>query len=136
MNFIPLSIKALALIHYITNYAIKGNYSQYQRVIAATIVKKSFDNHDKDFTTDLSNYTSTLDKFALKIFNQLSYDQKISEPLIASHLLNLSDHYFLKAIVKIINIALLQAQFFLILNGKSFNQLDNIVYIDNTKIRF
>lgn len=33
VTFVVLFNNALALIYYITNYAIKGNYSQYQRII-------------------------------------------------------------------------------------------------------
>lgn len=111
----------MALIHSITNYATKGNCNQYQRVIALAIVKKVFNNHDNNLTTDLSNYTPTLDKFILKAFNQLFYNRKISGSLIASYLLNSSDYYSPKAIVKTINIVLLQAKFLLILDNKSFN---------------
>ncbi len=56
---------------------------------------------------DSSNYILTFDKFALEAFNPLSHDREISGPLVASYLLNFPNHYFLKAIVKIINIALL-----------------------------
>ncbi len=90
----------MALIHYITNYATKGDCNQYQRVMAATIVRKAFDNHDNNIATGPSNYTLTLDKFALKAFNRLSHDREISGPLVASYLLNLLDHYSPKAIVK------------------------------------
>ncbi len=121
INLIPSSIKALALIHYITNYATKGDCCQYQRVMVAAIVRKAFDDHDNNITTGPSNYTPTLDKFALKAFNRLSHDREISRPLVASYLLNLSDHYSPKAIMKTINIALLQAKFSLILNGQNFN---------------
>lgn len=69
INFIPSTTKALALIHYITNYATKGDSSQYQRVMAAAIVRKAFKDHDKDPTSTPGNYTPTLDKFALKAFN-------------------------------------------------------------------
>ena len=65
----------------------------------------------------------------------MSHDWEVSRPQVANYLLNLPDHYFLKAIVKIINIALFQAKFLLILNDKSFNQLDDIVCIDGIKIR-
>ena len=125
----------LALIYYIINYTTKGDYNQYQKVMTAVIVRKAFDDHDNNIMTSSSNYTPILDKFALKAFNQLSYNWEISRPLIASYLLNLSNHYSPKVIVKIINIALLQAKFLLILNSKSFNQSDNIVRIDDTKIR-
>ncbi len=60
---------------------------------------------------------------------------RFSGPLVVSYLLNLPDHYSLKAIVKTINIALLQAKFLLILNSQNFNQSDDIVHVDDTKIR-
>ncbi len=44
INFIPSNIKALALVCYITNYTIKGNCSQYQRVMGTTFVRNT---HDK-----------------------------------------------------------------------------------------
>ncbi len=69
INFILSSIKALALIYYIKNYATKDDCSHYQRVIIAAIMRKAFDDHDNNITTGLSNYTPTLDKFALKAFN-------------------------------------------------------------------
>lgn len=98
------------------------------------IVREVFDDYDNNITTGSSNYTPTLDKFALKVFNQLSYDWEINESLVASYLMNLSNHYFLRAIIKIINITLLQVKFLLILNSKSYNQLDNIMCIDSIKI--
>lgn len=134
MNFISSSIKALVFIYYITNYTTKGDCSQYQKVIIVAIVRKAFDNYDKDSITSLSNFTPILDKFALKAFNQLSYDRKIRGPLVASYLLYLPNHFFLKAIVKTINIALLQAKFSLILDSQSFNQSDNILHNNGTKI--
>ncbi len=85
--------------------------------MTVVMVRKAFDNPDNNITTCPSNYTPTLDKFALKAFNRLSHDREISGPLVAHYLLNLFDHYFPKAIVKIINIALLQAKFSMILNG-------------------
>ncbi len=101
----------------------------------AAIVRKAFDNYDNNITTGLSNYTPTLDKFVLKAFNRLFQDQEFSGPLVVNYLLNLPDHYFPKAIVKTINIALLQAKFSLILNSQNFNQSDNIMRVDGTKIR-
>ncbi len=103
--------------------------------MAAAIVRKPFDDHENNITTGPSNYTSTLDQFALKAFNQLTHDREISGPLVASYLLNLLNHYFPKAIVKTINIALLQVKFSLILNSQNFNQSDDIVRVDGTKIR-
>lgn len=75
--------------------------------MGAAIVRKVFDNHNNNLTTDSFNYILIFDKFALKIFNQLSHNQEISKLLIVSYLLNLTDYYFLKIIVKIIYIALL-----------------------------
>ncbi len=103
--------------------------------MTAAIVKKAFNDHDNNITTGPSNYTPTLDKFALKVFNQLPHDREIGRPLVASYLLNLPNHYSPKAIVKIINISLLQAKFLLILNGQNFNQSDDIVRVNGTKIR-
>lgn len=97
-------------------------------------MRKAFDNHNNNLTTNLSNYTLILDKFAIKAFYRWSYDREINKPLVASYLFNLLNHYFSKAIVKIINIALFQAKFLLILDDKSFNQSSNFLYIDNTKI--
>ncbi len=102
--------------------------------MTAAIVRKTFNNHDNNIMTSLSNYTPIFDKFALKAFNQLFHDREISRPLIASYFLNLPDHYSPKAIVITINITLLQAKFLLILNGKRFNQSDNIMCINDTKI--
>lgn len=127
INFILSSIKVLVLIHYITNYAIKTACSQYQRVIVAEIARKVFDNHNKDLTCTSTNYIPIFDKFTLKAFNQLSYNQEISRRLVASYLPNPPDHYFRKKNMKKINIALLQAKFLLILNDQSFNQSDDIM---------
>lgn len=60
--------------------------------MAVVIVRKAFNDYDKNFTTSSSNYIPTLDKFPLKIFNQLSYDWEISGLLVASYLLNLPDN--------------------------------------------
>ncbi len=98
-------------------------------------MRKAFDDHDNNITTGPSNYTPTLDKCALKAFNWLSHNREISEPLVASYLLNLPNHYFSKAIIKTMNNILLQAKFSLILNDQSFNQSDDIMHIDSTKIR-
>ena len=102
--------------------------------MVAAIVRKAFNNRDNNITTSFFNYIPTLDKFALKVFNQLSHNREISRPLVTSYLVNLPDHYFSKAIMKTINTALFQAKFSLILNNKNFNQSDNIVCVNDTKI--
>ena len=134
INFILSSIKALGRTHYITNYVTGGNCSQYQRVMAVAIVRKAFDNHDKDLTSTSVNYILTLDKFTLKAFNQLSHNWEISGPLVASYLLHLPDHYSQMKNLKMINIALLQAKFLLILNSQNFNQSNNIMQVDGSKV--
>lgn len=98
------------------------------------IVWKAFNNHNNNLTIDSSNYISILNKFTLKTFYWLCYNREISGLLVIGYLLNLPDHYFAKTIVKIINITLLQAKFLWILNNTSFNQSDNIVHFDSTKI--
>lgn len=135
INFILSSIKVLALIHHITNYLTKSDCSQYQRVISVARMRKAFDNHDTNIMIGSSNYTLTFDKYALKAFNQLFHDREISRLLVTSYLLNLPDHYSLKAIIKTINITILQAKLLLILNGKNFNKSDDIVHVDGMKIR-
>ena len=72
-------------------------------VIAAAMVKKVFKN--LDIKSGLANAISSLDKFALKEFNQLFHNCKVSGPLIASFLLGLPDYYSPTIVVKTINIA-------------------------------
>ena len=67
INFIPSSIKVLAFIHYITNYATKANCSQYQRVMATVMVRKTFENLDIKSGPD--NIPLRLNKFVLNAFN-------------------------------------------------------------------
>lgn len=105
----------LALIYHITNYATKGNYSQYQRIMAATMVKKTFE--DLDIRSGTNNITPKLDKFILKRFNRLFYHREVNEPLVASFLFGLPDHYFSRLVVKTFNIELLKTKFELILSS-------------------
>lgn len=118
-----------------TNYATKDDCSQYQKIMAMTLVRKAFEDHDKNSILDSANYTPMLDKFALKAFNQLSYDHEVSGPLVASYLLDLPNHYSSQVIVKSININLLKIKFPIILNGQNFNQSDDIVYVNGDKVR-
>lgn len=103
--------------------------------MAVLMVRKAFEDHDKNPTSTSANYISKIDKFELKAFNQLSHDRKVVRPLITSYLFDLPEYYFLKAIVKSININLLKIKFPLILNSQNFNQLDNIVCVNSAKVR-
>lgn len=81
-----------------------------------------------------ANYILTLDKFALKMFNRLFHNRKVCRPLVASYLFDLLEHYFLKVIVKSINIKFLKKKFPLILSGQNFNQSNNIICVNGDKI--
>lgn len=134
INFIQSSIKTLVLIYYITNYAIKKDYSQYQRIIATVIIKKIFKNQKKN-SFRLSFYSLNIDKFLLKIFNRLSYNYKISKVVIARFLLNIPDYYTLNVLIKSINISILKAKFLLLISKQNFNTTNNVTYINSSKIR-
>lgn len=75
------------------------------------MIRKTFENHDKNSIPGLTSYIPILDKFILKTFNWLSYNKKINELLATSFLFDLLDYYFLKAAIKTINIALLKEKF-------------------------
>lgn len=77
--------------------------------MATAIVRKAFDNYDNVSIPILAAYTPTFNKLALKTFNQISHNWEMSGPLVASYLLNFADHYSKMVILKIINIALIQA---------------------------
>lgn len=83
--------------------------------MAATIIRKTFENLDTRLTT--TNALLELDKFALKMFNQLLYNQKFSGSLVVSFLLGFLDYYFLIIVVNTINIILLKTKFKLILGS-------------------
>ena len=94
ITFIPYTIKALALVRYITNYTTKKNCNQYQRAMVFAIARKLLEKAlqrlklltEENSKRVASNQTSTLgdqDKFALRAFNQISHDQEISGLLAA-----------------------------------------------------
>lgn len=92
IDFIDFNIKALTFVCYITNYAIKDNYSQYSYVIGAAFVQSiSYQAIYKDNNQCHVNLqkTITIDKFALCTFNCLVYNCEISGLLVASRLLDL-----------------------------------------------
>lgn len=121
------------LIYYITNYATKREYSQYQRIMAVAIVKKAFKDQDKPGFR-LLFYTLNLNKFLLKAFNRLSYNCKISRQLVARFLLVLPDHYNSNALIKSINISVLKNKFSLLISGQNFNTTNDVACINGSKI--
>ena len=95
MSCIPSNVKALALIRYITNYATKGDCSQYQRVIGAAIVQKSLEQKAAAIANrEVLSLAQNMDqKFSLKAYNWLAYNKEISGPFAASTLLGLPEFY-------------------------------------------
>ncbi len=87
-------MKALAIIHYITNYVTKGDYSQYQRIMSTAIVRKAYEDAQAKATTITTpvRYADP-NKFALQTFNRLAYEREVSGLLATSCLLGLPDHY-------------------------------------------
>lgn len=79
--------------------------------MATTIVRKTFENHDKNSIFSPTSYIVRLNKFVLKAFNQLYHNNEINKQLVASFLFDLLNYYFLKVAMKTINIALLKAKF-------------------------
>lgn len=82
VNCIPSNVKALALVGYITNYATKGDCSQYQRVMGAAFVQKSWEKKAAAIASHgvLSPAENSDQKFSLKAYNRLAYDKEISGP--------------------------------------------------------
>ncbi len=103
ITFDSSSNNTLVLIYYITNYATKGNCSQYQRIMGAAFVKKAY--NDIQPSTIVITYVAP-NKFAFKAINHLAYNWEISGPLVASYLLGLPDYYTLSDNVKSINLAI------------------------------
>lgn len=55
--------------------------------------------------------------------------------MIVNFFLSLPNYYFLIGIVQIIYIMLLKIKFELVLSSKNFNQLDDIMHINDAKVR-
>ncbi len=110
--FISSANNAFTLIYYITNYAIKRDDSQYQTIMNAVFVKSAYDKSQPPSNTTSPDINVGIpNKFALRAFNRLAYDQEISGPLIASLLLRLPEYYTMPCDVKSINIGLLRSRF-------------------------
>lgn len=72
-------------------------------------VAKTFDDIQLLFADIIINIT--FDKFALKVFHHFAYNQKISNLLIDSYLLGLSNDYILLDNIKSINFIILWKHF-------------------------
>lgn len=125
INFILSNIKALALVHYITNYATKCNYNQYQRIIEAAFVWKIYENatnqHIEDDSTGVIQ-RAKIDSFALLAFNCLTYDREISGSLAANTLLYWPEYFIPKKIIRKINLWALCKRFSKIIFGGSVDK--------------
>ena len=122
INFIPSNVKALALVRYITNYATKGDCSQYQRIMGAAFVRKAYEDATDQRIEDGSTgvvQRARIDKFALRAFNRLAYDREISGPLAANTLLDLPEYFTPKKIIRKINLWALRKRFSRIIFGGS-----------------
>ena len=82
----------------------KSDYIQYQQIMEAVFVKKTCNDMQLSSVDIITNLT--LDKLALRAFNHLIYNQKISSPLMANYLLGLPNHYTLSDNMKSINLAI------------------------------
>ncbi len=134
INFLPTKMKALVIIHYITNYATKGNCSQYQHIMSAVIVWKVYkDAQAKVTATTTPVRYADLDKFALRTFNRLAYAREVSGPLVASCLLGFSDHYSHNIKLQHINLNLICRYFTsIIFHESSIFQVseDDVTFMD------
>ena len=89
-------VKALSLIHYITNYATKDDVSPHQMLVKAALLKQSIKKAKATSTPNANNLQirrKDIDQFAFRCFNTLSHDHKISSVQIASSLLQLPSYY-------------------------------------------
>ena len=127
VNCISSNVKALALVEYITNYATKGDCSQYQRVMGAAFVQKSWEKKAKAMMRgNQAPPGSNLDhKFCLKAYNQLAYDKKISGPFVASTLLGLPKFYTLDWQVQKLSLYALRYRLSKMLHSSSKDETDN-----------
>lgn len=94
--------------------------------MGAAFVNKTYDKVQS--TANITTYIGP-DKFALRSFNGLPYDQEISGFLMASYLLGLLNYYTLSNNVKSINLALLQKRFsgFVLHIYKAMADVDNFI---------
>ncbi len=87
-------MKALAIIHYITNDVTKSNYSQYERIMSTAIVRKVYEDAQAKVIATITPVGYVyFDKFALQTFDRLVYKREVSRSLAVSCLLGFQDHY-------------------------------------------
>lgn len=80
-------------------------------------------------------YSTNLDKFLLKVFNKFLHNYKVSKLMMTRFLLGLSNLYIPNALIKKINIFILKAKFLLLIFGLYYNTTNDVVYINNRKVR-
>ncbi|KAL2785260.1 hypothetical protein BJX66DRAFT_329424 [Aspergillus keveii] len=96
ISWILTMSKSLSLVYYITNYATKDDVSPLQIVTKAALIKQAINhanNTQAPTTTDLRLRQRGMDNFALRCFNSLSQDHKVSGVQVASTLLQLPSYY-------------------------------------------
>lgn len=130
--FINFTNNIFDLIYYITNYAIKKDTSQYQKIINIAFVKSAYDESQRSSNIiSLNTNIDFMDKFALVTFNRLVKDQEISGFLITNLLLGLREYYIMSCNVKSINIRLLRSCFskFAVSYFNQVKDVDNFVIL-------
>jgi Helitron helicase-like domain at N-terminus/PIF1-like helicase len=91
ISWVPTSTKALALVHYLTNYATKADISPQQMLLKAALLTESKERLESNNSGDSD--LSQDSKFLLRWYNSLAHDQEISGVQIASRLLGFPTHY-------------------------------------------
>jgi len=96
LSFLATRTKALALLHYITNYATKDEASTYQMVTTAAVMKKTLEQAEQASTpTNVERLAleKGMRNFSLRVFNRMAHDREVSGVQVASSLLQLPAYY-------------------------------------------
>lgn len=107
------------------NYAIKGDDSQYQRVIRAAFVWKAYEKAiHQNIEEDLSQSvrTANIGKFALHAFNRLAYDWEIRGLLAANTLLTLPEYYTPEKTIRKVNLWAIYERFSRTISSRSVDE--------------
>jgi hypothetical protein len=134
ISFIPTVSKALTAVYYMTNYATKHDVSQYQQILAASIVQKSIE--DAQAATSPSDREKRLrnipeERLGMVAFNKLASEREISGPQAASCLIGLPDCYTRPTSLRYINLNQVRKIFHEVISG-NFTTLRG----DHDKARF